>query len=290
MSGIIELLQCRGLPSDAKTKVVRHKDKRCDLQGLTRSQFETGYQAYQAKPIFNCDYIVSCLGLPRSTARFLGVYRVRGQQPAREVPPPVDFPYSELFFPGGTPEQGHIWYDLVKVDGFEDLEDRVVIDWGPGARSWAQWATLEKDKEIIEMPVQAVSRPQASLAEEILHDSSYSEGAVTRILVNRYERDAAAREACIARYGVMCHLCGFVFADFYGEIARDLIHVHHLRPISDVGSDYQINPVEDLRPVCPNCHAVLHRRDPPYSLDEVRQSVKKNGRWPGNAQGNRADG
>ena len=46
-------------------------------------------------------------------------------------------------------------------------------------------------------------------------------------------------------------------------------HVHHLSPLSIVGADNQVDPIDDLRPVCPNCHAVLHRREPPYSLDEV---------------------
>jgi 5-methylcytosine-specific restriction protein A len=47
-------------------------------------------------------------------------------------------------------------------------------------------------------------------------------------------------------------------------------HVHHLKLLSTVGSGYQVDPIEDLRPVCPNCHAVIHRREPPYSIDEVR--------------------
>jgi hypothetical protein len=286
VSGIVELLQRRGLPRGARIKIVRHKDKRCDLNALSRRDFESGYQAYQARPVFNCDYIVSCIGLPNSTARFIGVYRVNGQRPAREVPPPPDFRYLELFFPRGRAEADHIWYDLTKLDGFEDLEDRAVIAWGASALSWAQWATLERDKEIIEMPTPCPEQ----LAEEILPDSRYSEGSVTRILVNRYERDVEAREACIAHYGVKCHLCDFVFADFYGDIALDFIHVHHLRPISDLGANYQINPVEDLRPVCPNCHAALHRRDPPYSLEEVRQLIRRNGKWPGNSFRNRSNG
>ena len=35
-------------------------------------------------------------------------------------------------------------------------EGKVVIDWGPGAKSWVQWATLEKDKKIIQMPLSPV--------------------------------------------------------------------------------------------------------------------------------------
>jgi hypothetical protein len=39
-----------------------------------------------------------------------------------------------------------------------------------------------------------------------------------------------------------------------------VIHVHHLRPQSSIGKRYRVNPIADLRPVCPNCHMVLHLR------------------------------
>lgn len=92
-----------------------------------------------------------------------------------------------------------------------------------------------------------------------------------QILVNRYERDHVARKKCISHYGTRCNLCGFDFAAIYGQAMAGLVHVHHLNLLSKVGPDYNVDPIRDLRPVCPNCHAVIHRREPPYSLDEVRQ-------------------
>jgi predicted HNH restriction endonuclease len=89
-------------------------------------------------------------------------------------------------------------------------------------------------------------------------------------MVNAYERDPRARQLCIARHGTTCVVCGFSFAAVYGPVADGFIHVHHLRPLSELGGEYEINPDEDLRPVCPNCHAVLHRRVPAFSIDEVR--------------------
>jgi hypothetical protein len=114
------------------------------------------------------------------------------------------------------------------------------------------------------------------LPEEVSGESGYTEGSVEHILVNRYERDPRARQACIGHYGTTCVLCEFNFAATYGELMADFIHVHHLKPLASVGSDYEVDPVQDLRPVCPNCHAVLHRRDPPYELDEVRQFLQNN--------------
>jgi 5-methylcytosine-specific restriction endonuclease McrA len=117
-------------------------------------------------------------------------------------------------------------------------------------------------------------RDQIRLPEEVPSRSTYSEGSVQPILVNRYERDPRAREECIRHYGATCFLCGFDFLAEYGEVMAGFIHVHHLKPLSAVGADYQVDPVQDLRPVCPNCHAVLHRREPPYSLEEVRQFLQ----------------
>lgn len=107
------------------------------------------------------------------------------------------------------------------------------------------------------------------IPEEIL-DADYPEGGQHIVAVNAYERNAAARAACIAHYGVECNLCGFDFAQAYGKEAAGIIHVHHLVPVAKVRKHYSINPIADLRPVCPNCHAVLHRREPPYTLDEMR--------------------
>lgn len=96
-----------------------------------------------------------------------------------------------------------------------------------------------------------------------------TEGSVKQIIVNAYERNPRARAKCIAHYGSVCNCCGFDFLKAYGEIGQDFIHVHHLRLISDIGQEYRINPIDDLRPVCPNCHAMIHRRNPPFSLEAV---------------------
>ena len=96
------------------------------------------------------------------------------------------------------------------------------------------------------------------------------EGAVCRVSVNAYERNPEARRQCIAAYGTDCSICSFNFAAVYGRVAEGYIHVHHLRQLSEIGEEYVIDPIVDLRPVCPNCHAVLHRRIPAYSIEEIK--------------------
>lgn len=116
-----------------------------------------------------------------------------------------------------------------------------------------------------------------------LEDSSfgYKEGAEQSVLTKKYERNRLNRELCLQRKGYKCSICGFDFSATYGTIGERFIHVHHVVPVSQIGPDYIINPVRDLVPVCPNCHAMLHRKDPPYLPEELKQileeqSAKKN--------------
>jgi hypothetical protein len=101
----------------------------------------------------------------------------------------------------------------------------------------------------------------------------YPEGAAMQVIVNRYERNRGAREACLKRFGASCLVCGLDLAKQYGPIAKDLIHVHHLRPLSNIDESYEVNPETDLIPICPNCHAVAHREDPPLSPEQIRQFI-----------------
>jgi 5-methylcytosine-specific restriction protein A len=102
----------------------------------------------------------------------------------------------------------------------------------------------------------------------------YSEGDVQRVEVNRYERNPLNRKLCLAEKGYNCAVCGFNFEEKYGIIGKDFIHVHHIVPVSEVGPSYIIDPVNDLEPVCPNCHAMLHRKTPPYLPDELRRILQ----------------
>jgi 5-methylcytosine-specific restriction protein A len=107
--------------------------------------------------------------------------------------------------------------------------------------------------------------------DEIGKGEEHFEGAGQRVLVNRYERDPGARAKAIQYYGLRCQACGFDFEVAYGTLGDGFIHVHHTVPLAQVRKSYVVNPVRDLRPVCPNCHAMLHKRMPPYTIDELRE-------------------
>ncbi|NQS72190.1 MAG: DUF3427 domain-containing protein [Desulfobulbaceae bacterium] len=107
--------------------------------------------------------------------------------------------------------------------------------------------------------------------DEYVSGSKFTEGQRTQVLVNRYERDRNARDECIRHHGSTCCVCGFDFGKKYGELGIGFIHVHHVVPLSEIGKDYIVNPVYDLVPICPNCHAMVHRQNPPLSIDELKK-------------------
>jgi 5-methylcytosine-specific restriction protein A len=110
-----------------------------------------------------------------------------------------------------------------------------------------------------------------TLAEEVPQQGNFFEGAKISVTINAYERNSKAREACITRRGLSCLVCDFNFGDKFGELGRGFIHVHHVVPLSSIGKEYKIDPITDLAPVCPNCHAMLHKVEPPLTVEQLRE-------------------
>ena len=117
-------------------------------------------------------------------------------------------------------------------------------------------------------------RDSESFPTEVQESENYREGSVRRITVNWYERNPKARAACISYRGAQCFSCDLKFEERYGAIGRGYIHVHHLRPLSRLSEAYKLDPRKDLVPVCPNCHAMLHRRDPPLDVEQLRAILR----------------
>lgn len=99
----------------------------------------------------------------------------------------------------------------------------------------------------------------------------FFEGAIRQVASNAYERNPAARSRCIEAYGPTCVVCGFNFQSAYGAAATGFIHVHHVTPLAAIGQSYEVNPITDLVPLCPNCHSVVHMANPPYSIEQVKK-------------------
>lgn len=121
------------------------------------------------------------------------------------------------------------------------------------------------------------------IPEEITEEQSQKlkEGAKYKIIVNAYERNPKARNECIQYYKklnngkVVCQICGFDFGAFYGDEVKGRIHVHHLKPLHEIGEEYEVDAVNDLIPVCPNCHLVIHSKEPAYTVQEIKKMILK---------------
>ena len=95
------------------------------------------------------------------------------------------------------------------------------------------------------------------------------EGALSRAIVSRRERNPRNRLLCLRIHGTVCSGCGLDPKHRYGN-AGNIIEVHHLEPVSMVERPRPYDPETDLVPLCPNCHRAVHTRRPwPLSLDEL---------------------
>lgn len=99
------------------------------------------------------------------------------------------------------------------------------------------------------------------------------EGTPFQSFVTYYEHKKVNREACIQLKGLRCVACGFDFSIFYGQIGFGYIEVHHVVPVSKLGADYRIDVSSDLEPLCANCHAMVHRENPPIPASRLAEMI-----------------
>lgn len=135
-----ELLKLRGLDTTKKIKLVRHKDARQtkmvngeEIEGSPYDWYRKdkekfmAYQSHQHKEVFkDVDYIVSFIGENGTLARFVGVYKV------------------------GAYNSDSQTYEIVELQDFDELKERVIIEWGQASLAWHQWLH-KNDKEIVEI-------------------------------------------------------------------------------------------------------------------------------------------
>ena len=111
-------------------------------------------------------------------------------------------------------------------------------------------------------------------SEEIANNDKFTEGSTKSVKVNIYERNPIARKKCIEHFGAKCVICDFDFENKYGELGKGFIHVHHVVDLAEIGKEYEIDYTKDLIPVCPNCHAMLHKRKPAFKIEEIKGLIK----------------
>lgn len=167
MLGMNRLLLDSGVPLE-KIRYVRHQDGRYGkdntpyaLWALADGSFER-YQALQSRNVFEaCDWVVSCVVTPLGETLFVGIYEILHKGFAESG---VKDPMT------GKSAEGHFLYEMVLDERLRDLIGRLVLDWGPGTRSWVQRAD-NKDKPIIELRRSAIEPPFPGF-EDFIHPIS----------------------------------------------------------------------------------------------------------------------
>jgi hypothetical protein len=144
--GLIDILKLAGFDPTLPTKLVRHQDRRYPVQELRRQNWLELYQSYQGKAKFHeAKQIISFYGLSGTRAGFYGVYQVLGWRAAHEGRTEASCGWSERWR-----SEAHFFYDLERDPRFDELRDRLVIDWGLGALAWVQKLENKVVLEILE--------------------------------------------------------------------------------------------------------------------------------------------
>lgn len=147
---LIDLLKISGVDTSKSIKIMRHSSKNDALIKLFSENLEIleQYQATQSIGALKCDYVVSCLKDHKNKTIVQAVYEVKSHRPAVQADLIINAITQELFENENIEQLEYT--TLVRVQGFSDLEKRVVIDWGKAAISWLQ-SLNNNPKAIIEI-------------------------------------------------------------------------------------------------------------------------------------------
>jgi hypothetical protein len=175
-----------------------------------------------------------------------------------------------------------------------DLEPYKLMLWANENKAYPNIPDIEKLKQNHGFIAEGCTGPCDIMSEEkalpvlldILHKAlawvftingniGEEEGERHEYLSSRIERSRKNRALCISIYGYICQVCENTMKEKYGELADGFIHVHHLESIAKSGKKW-IDPLKDLITVCPNCHSMLHRREPPLLPEELQEILRNN--------------
>ena len=153
-------------------------------------------------------------------------------------------------------------------------QDRRTLDFEPGDER-AVFYTMRGERDLIDrvrILKQEAEEMRSIPAQDPLTSVAVTEGGRRQYLTTRYERVPSNRQAAIRIHGTTCQVCGFNFFAHYGELGRDYIEVHHIRPLSSLDEEVSVDPAADLVCLCANCHRMMHRtRADVMTVEELRR-------------------
>ncbi len=164
-----------------------------------------------------------------------------------------------------------------KVMNFRALDPRVP---GMGQTNTGQptkdiwnefWTGSEIDTKALAAAIGSAMEPgttpasQEALESEVEHTApEYSAEGRKRLVIHfRIERNRKVVADAKAKWfnanpNLPCCVCGMSFRETYGDIGEGYIEAHHTEPIATLDLP-KVPVMDDLVPVCANCHRMLHR-------------------------------
>ncbi|MGI4727801.1 MAG: HNH endonuclease [Janthinobacterium lividum] len=232
-----------------------------------RTIYETAKKVYKNEiSVTTGSYVIAETGINRSSA-FDCIYAYSKLRDGKLYTRTISAPMTDFYLNGIYQENGAngLKIALLAMSQHIDYYEQT------------SGASVKKGREIYNRYFNLLKNEFAEtiFPNEIDSEISYIEGSTKKVTVNIYERNPLARQECISFFGSKCQVCDFSFQTTYGELGANFIHVHHLVEISTIRKKYSVDPKTDLIPVCPNCHAMLHKRKPAYSIHELKEIIKK---------------
>jgi hypothetical protein len=104
-----------------------------------------------------------------------------------------------------------------------------------------------------------------------VHDFEAVEGNRQLVVHLQRERNQTlVRKKKKSAASLNCEACGFSFRQAYGKLAEEYCEVHHLVPLAEA-EKLRTTRLQDLAILCANCHRVVHLRNPPCGLLELKE-------------------
>jgi 5-methylcytosine-specific restriction endonuclease McrA len=202
---------------------------------------------------------------PGAWANFAAYYRIPLQK------------YSRLAYQPLLREIEDDNFDSIRQDIFPNRpKHHPYATYGSGVRI-AQGLYLGKlTNRLVEIFDVYTGRLAADPSEARTSIKEYQEGEAYRSERTFFARNATLRDDAIKAHGLRCVVCNFDFKQIYGQVGTGFIEVHHLHPLSLAAQKAGSTPsvtVDDVRPLCANCHRMAHRRQPPFSIEELKAAI-----------------
>jgi hypothetical protein len=283
-----DLLRDKGIEPQ-RVLVLRHKPHESKLNKTLPwlvanrldlfNAFQQSQKPVVEKRITRAEFVASFIRDEPGKARFIGLYAVKGWKRISKRTYwqiPANRELKALGMDGFTknpPRSSLLWFDLEPVEFHSQLRGQMIIHWPPQDRNWHRFAHKPRNR----MPIFSLRDDEEYHGAPAKAPSTvvFVEGSTRQVTLDKCERNPRARQACVAHYGYCCMVCGFDFVKVFGEIGRGFIHVHHLKEFADQDGEREINAITDLRPVCPNCHAMLHAEWPAMSIVKLRRIMQR---------------